>query len=45
MPASVEALVAGTLARHGRIDILVNNAGDHARPADAADEAGGLGRR
>lgn len=26
-PASVEALVAGTLARHGRIDILVSNAG------------------
>ena len=25
--ASVEALVAGTLERHGRIDILVNNAG------------------
>jgi 3-oxoacyl-[acyl-carrier protein] reductase len=25
--ASVEALVAGTVARHGRIDILVNNAG------------------
>jgi 3-oxoacyl-[acyl-carrier protein] reductase len=26
-PASVEAAVAGTLARHGRVDILVNNAG------------------
>ena len=26
-PSSVDALVAGTLARHGRIDILVNNAG------------------
>jgi 3-oxoacyl-[acyl-carrier protein] reductase len=26
-PAAIEALVAGTLARHGRIDILVNNAG------------------
>jgi len=25
--ATVEALVSGTLARHGRIDILVNNAG------------------
>ena len=25
--ASIEALVAGTLERHGRIDILVNNAG------------------
>jgi 3-oxoacyl-[acyl-carrier protein] reductase len=25
--AAIEALVAGTLARHGRIDILVNNAG------------------
>jgi 3-oxoacyl-[acyl-carrier protein] reductase len=25
--AAVDALVAGTLARHGRIDILVNNAG------------------
>jgi 3-oxoacyl-[acyl-carrier protein] reductase len=26
-PASVEALVSGVLARHGRVDILVNNAG------------------
>jgi 3-oxoacyl-[acyl-carrier protein] reductase len=26
-PAAIEALVAGALARHGRIDILVNNAG------------------
>ncbi len=26
-PASVEALVAGVLERHGRIDVLVNNAG------------------
>ncbi len=26
-PASVEALAAGVLARHGRIDILVSNAG------------------
>jgi 3-oxoacyl-[acyl-carrier protein] reductase len=26
-PASIEALVSGTVARHGRIDILVNNAG------------------
>jgi 3-oxoacyl-[acyl-carrier protein] reductase len=26
-PASMEALIAGTLAQHGRIDILVNNAG------------------
>ena len=26
-PASIEALISGTLARHGRIDILVNNAG------------------
>lgn len=26
-PSSVEALVAGTLGRHGRIDILVSNAG------------------
>ena len=26
-PASVEAMVAGVLARHGRLDILVNNAG------------------
>ena len=26
-PAAVDALVAGTLERHGRIDILVNNAG------------------
>jgi 3-oxoacyl-[acyl-carrier protein] reductase len=26
-PASVEAAVAGTVARHGRVDILVNNAG------------------
>ena len=26
-PASVEAVVAGALARHGRLDILVNNAG------------------
>src|SRR5215207_8264248 len=25
--ASVDAMVAGVLARHGRIDILVNNAG------------------
>ena len=25
--AAIEALVAGTLERHGRIDILVNNAG------------------
>ena len=27
MPAAIEALVAGTLERHGRIDVLVNNAG------------------
>ncbi len=26
-PASMDALIAGTLAQHGRIDILVNNAG------------------
>ena len=26
-PASIEALVAGVLGRHGRIDVLVNNAG------------------
>ena len=26
-PASIEAMVAGVLERHGRIDILVNNAG------------------
>ena len=26
-PAAIDALVAGTLERHGRIDILVNNAG------------------
>ena len=26
-PASLEALVSGTLARHGRIDILISNAG------------------
>jgi 3-oxoacyl-[acyl-carrier protein] reductase len=26
-PATVEAVVGGTLARHGRVDILVNNAG------------------
>jgi 3-oxoacyl-[acyl-carrier protein] reductase len=26
-PASVDALISGALARHGRIDILVNNAG------------------
>ena len=26
-PASVQAMVAGALARHGRVDILVNNAG------------------
>ncbi len=26
-PASVDAMIAGTLAAHGRIDILVNNAG------------------
>ena len=26
-PASIDALVGGTLERHGRIDILVNNAG------------------
>jgi 3-oxoacyl-[acyl-carrier protein] reductase len=26
-PAAIDALVAGTLDRHGRIDILVNNAG------------------
>ncbi len=26
-PASVEALVAGVLERHGRVDVLVNNAG------------------
>jgi 3-oxoacyl-[acyl-carrier protein] reductase len=26
-PASMDALIAGTLERHGRIDILVNNAG------------------
>ena len=25
--ASIEALIAGTMARHGRIDVLVNNAG------------------
>ena len=40
---SVDALVAATLARHGRIDILVNNAGSRAT-ADAADEARRLGR-
>ena len=26
-PAAIEALVAGMMARHGRIDVLVNNAG------------------
>ena len=26
-PASIEALIAGVLERHGRIDVLVNNAG------------------
>jgi 3-oxoacyl-[acyl-carrier protein] reductase len=26
-PAAIEQLVAGTMARHGRIDVLVNNAG------------------
>jgi 3-oxoacyl-[acyl-carrier protein] reductase len=35
-PAQVEALVARTLAAHGRIDILVNNAG-FARQAEVAD--------
>jgi 3-oxoacyl-[acyl-carrier protein] reductase len=26
-PASIEAMVAGVMARHGRVDVLVNNAG------------------
>ena len=32
-PASVEAAVAGALARHGRLDILVNNAATVVREA------------
>lgn len=38
--AQVDALVAGTVARHGRLDLLVNNACiRHARPLLELDEA------
>jgi len=38
--AQVEALVAGTVARHGRLDVLVNNACvRHARPLLELDDA------
>ena len=42
-PAAVERLVAGVVARHGRLDILVSNAGIARDQLLHADEARRLG--
>lgn len=37
--AEIEAIMAGIMARHGRLDILINNAGIGTGPADRVDIA------